>query len=324
MKEKTEIKNKKSVPGQIFLMMTGFTCNNDCVICSVKPKGAQYHPRGTKEIIADLIKGRKLHYERVEFTGGEPTIRRDLPLLVLTAGKLGYKEIAIGTNARTFNSFKFVQSLLEKGVNRVTTTLYGHDASSHDSVTGIRGSFEQTVRGIKNLITLGVTTSVNTVLFNLTAKNLSRTGEFLVSLGIRYWTLLDLIPDGYALETYNLRAVGPEELKSAFMSVEKIINKFKTVNILDFPFCLVPFGILSNKKCNVLAAKGRTEIIRQVGYSPKRFEQKGSVYYDIHKIRARKCPGCAYNGECGGIWIPYRDIYGDSFIKPFSGKLPKK
>jgi len=317
------MKNKKVLPGQVFLIMTGFICNNDCIMCSVKPKGLHYKPRETEEIIVDMERGRKLQYERIEFTGGEPTVRVDLLALIIKAKQLGYKEIALGTNARTLSSLDFLKSLKKGGINRITTTLYGYNSKTHEMVTRTSGSFQQTVQGIKNSLNLGITTTVNTVVFSLTAKNLKKTGEFLVSLGVKYWTLLDLIPDGYAFEQYDKFAVNPKQLRNTFKEIEPILNKFQVVNIFDFPFCLISPAILSKKNCNILAAKGRTEIINQVGYKPKRFEEKSNVYYDIHKIRSRKCKQCVYNNECGGVWIPYIDLYGESFIKPFPKKISK-
>ena len=315
---KENIKNNETLSGPVLLIMTGFMCNNNCVMCSVKPKGLHYKPRKTEEIIADLERGRELEYERVEFTGGEPTIRSDLLLLIAKAKKLGYKEIALGTNARTLNSLKFLKSLQKSGLRRVTTTLYGYNSKTHETVTRTPGSFQQTVQGIKNALGLDIPISVNTVVFSLTAKNLKKTGEFLVSLGVKYWTLLDLIPDGYAKNNYHILSVPPKNLRTTFKTIEPIINKFEVVNIFDFPFCLIPKHIFRYRNCNVLAAKGRTEIINQVGYKPKRFEEKNNIYYDIHKTRSRKCEQCVYNNECGGVWIPYLDLYGESFIKPSS------
>jgi len=314
-------KNKTSITGQVFLVMTGFACNNDCIMCSVKPKGLHYKPRNTEEIITDMKRGKQLQYNRVEFTGGEPTIRNDILLLVEKAKQFGYREIALGTNARTLSSLKFVKSLHKGGLNRVTTTLYGYDSKSHEAVTRVPGSFRQTIQGIKNTLRLGIVTTVNTVVFSLTAQDLQKTGQFLASLGIQYWTLLDLIPDGYALKNYKNLVLNPKELRIAFNSIESTVDDFQAVNIFDFPFCLIPSAILEKKNCSILAAKGRTEIINQVGYKPKRFEEKNDIYFDIHKVRNQKCKECAYNKECGGIWMPYIDLYGTSFIKPIYKRI---
>lgn len=302
---------------QVFLVMTGFLCNNNCIMCSVRPKSLNYKPRSTEEIIKDIKLGRKQGYQRIEFTGGEPTIRKDIILLIQEAKKMRYSEIAISTNARMFSSLKYLRLLIKSGLNRVTTTLYAPNPTDHELITRAPGSFIQTVSGIKNVVGQNITISVNTVIFSATVKKLRETGEFIAKMGVKYWTLLDLIPDGYALEQYNKFSVSPQQLKNAFRQIEPILNNFQAVNFLDFPFCLIPKNIFSHQNCNILAAKGRTEIINQVGYKPKRFEQKNSTYYDIHKKRSKKCYKCLYNNECGGIWVPYLKLYGETFINPF-------
>jgi len=293
-------------------------------MCSVKPKGLDYKPRDTREITADIAGGRRAGYERIEFTGGEPALRRDLLLLVVCAAKLGYKEIAVSTNARAFNSPEFLKSLADRGLNRITTTLYSSGAGTHDRITRVPGSFGQTVKGIKNSLAMGITTSVNTVLFSLTAGGLKKTASFISSLGAEYWTLLDLIPDGFASGEYARLALKPAELKEAFRSISPVLERFQSVNIFDFPFCLVPEELFRKRNCNILAAKGRTEIINQIGYRPDRFKRKDGLYCDIHKTRSEKCGICRYNSECGGLWTPYRNLYGDSFLKPFGARLAEK
>jgi len=310
------VKNTKVVSGQVFLIMTGFSCNNNCLMCSVRPKGFYYSPRTTEEIITDLEEGKQLGYERVEFTGGEPTIRKDILLLVSKAKKLGFREIALSTNARTLSSLKFINLLKKAGLNRVTVTLYSYNPSHHEAITRTPQSFGQTVKGIKNSLKLNITTSVNTVVFSLTAKDLKKTGEFLVSLGVKYWTLLDLIPDGYALDKYDVLALSPSALIKTFNSIEPILDKFQVINIFDFPFCLIPRKIFKHKNCNILAAQGRTNIINQVGYNPKRFFKKQNIYHDIHKTLLKQCKKCSFYQQCGGVWTPYIKLFGTKFVKP--------
>ena len=80
-------------PERVWLIMTGFSCNNNCVMCSTKPK-AKFNPdRSTKDILKDLRKGKNQGYKRVEFTGGEPTIRTDILRLIKKAKDLDYNKI---------------------------------------------------------------------------------------------------------------------------------------------------------------------------------------------------------------------------------------
>jgi MoaA/NifB/PqqE/SkfB family radical SAM enzyme len=293
-------------------------------MCSVRPKGVYYTPRNKEEILMDLGGGRKRKFERAEFTGGEPTIREDLLSLVNEAKKLGYKEIALSTNGRALSSLQYLKSLKRNGLNRVTITLYSSNPKVHDSITRVPGSLEQTVQGIKNALSLEITTTVNVVVFSKTVSGLKQTGDFLAFLGVKYWTFLDLIPDGYAFTNYKNLSVNPQKLRKIFSSLYTTFKKFEVVNFFDFSYCFFSNQLLSQANLNIVAAKGRSEIIHQVGYNPKRFEEHNNVYYDIHKTRSVQCLSCAYDKECGGIWNSYKDLYGDTILKPFKNKIMKE
>ncbi|MGB3988904.1 MAG: radical SAM protein, partial [Minisyncoccales bacterium] len=84
--------NKKTL-----IIMVGYTCNNNCIICSNRPDDKTANDRTTDDIVGDLIKGKKDGYNKVEFTGGEPTVRPDILKLAQYAKDIGYKEIAVSS-----------------------------------------------------------------------------------------------------------------------------------------------------------------------------------------------------------------------------------
>ena len=51
---------------QVFLTMLGFSCNNNCIMCTTKPKEKNYKDRTTQEILDDLQEGIKQGFRRVE------------------------------------------------------------------------------------------------------------------------------------------------------------------------------------------------------------------------------------------------------------------
>ena len=115
---------------QIFLPVTGVSCNSRCIMCSVNSytkysKRVNKIPDGsTDQIIKDLIRGRKEGYERTEFTGGEPTIRKDIILLIQKAKQLGYKDIGINTNGILLSDSKFCLDLITAGLTNITFSLH--------------------------------------------------------------------------------------------------------------------------------------------------------------------------------------------------------
>ena len=297
--------------------MTGFSCNSNCIMCSTRPKAEFHSDRKTQEIIEDLIKGIKEGYSKVEFTGGEPTIRPDILSLIKSAKDLGYKKIALGTNARMLSYESFCQKIIKNGVNKVTLTLNAHNKKLGDAICRTPGAFEQTVQGVKNILRhTEVDVSANTVASRLNHKYFQQIGEFIYNLGIRYWHLLDLIPDGCAKEFYKILAVKPSILSKDINNLSKVIEKFNLVMFFDFPLCFFSPGMLKNPKINFIIARSRMETIKQTGYKPERFEKSAdNLYEDIHKQRIEVCKNCKFNESCGGVWKETLDLYGKKEIE---------
>ena len=303
-------------PNKIWLIMTGFSCNNNCVMCSTKPKGRAYSDRTTEEIIKDLIEGREKNYRRVEFTGGEPTIRPDILDLIKTAKDLAYEEIALSTNARMFSYNSFCQNAIKKGLNRVTFTINGHNSRLGHAISRTEGSFEQTIQGVRNLLRYAkMDISANTVPVQVNYKHLPKIGKLIRDLGVKIWNILDLIPDGYAEDFYEILSVKMTDLSFSFNNLKDVIKDFRLVVFFDFPLCLFASELRKDSHTNFITAEGRMEIEKQTGYKPKRFEKSiGNFYKDIHKKRIKTCQGCKFSKSCGGVWKNYLTLYGEKEI----------
>lgn len=313
---------QKETSHLIWLIMTGFSCNCNCIMCSTRPKAKVYSDRTTREIIDDLKQGKKKGYIRVEFTGGEPTIRPDILYLIKTAKDLNYKEIALSTNARMLSYDSFCQKAIKNGLNRITFTLNAHNGQLGNAICRTPGAFEQTVQGIKNILEYPeVEIEANTVVFKLNYEHLQQVGEFIHKLGIRSWHLLDLIPDGYAKQLYKVLAVRMPDLSASFSNLNSVIQKFDSVTFFDFPLCIFLKEIRNNPKINFVNSQIRTEEFKQVGYNPNRFSKINDNYYeDIHKVRIPICKKCPFFSSCGGIWKNYLELYSKKDIYPLIQK----
>ncbi len=305
-------------PQRIFLVMVGYSCNNHCIICSNKPRVISFKDRSTEEIKRDIKRGKEGGYQRVEFTGGEPTIRPDFLDLLKYAKKLNFREIAVSTNGRLFSYGPFCEKVFSAGLNRVTLTIYGPNKQIHDSITRTPHSFDQTIRGAKNIIARKNTVvTANTVPSKINYPFLKETGLMILDLGIHEWSILDLIPDGYAKKFYKSLVIDLNKLSSTLNSLTEIIDNFLYIQFFDFPLCLFSEKTRNDPKTRFVTAKGRLEITKQIGYEPKRFQvDDNSSYQDCHKETMNICKNCLFSNECAGIWNEYNDLYGnDSIVK---------
>jgi len=310
------MKKPKIPSGQIFLVMLGFSCNNNCIMCTTKPKAELYKDRSTQEIVKDLVKGIKQGFKKVEFTGGEPTIRKDILKLIKYAREAGYKDVGLSTNGRMLSYNDFAKKIIEAGVRRINFSLHGHEAALHDAVTRTPKTFEQTLQGIKNIQKIPDTTIiVNVVVSQLNYQYLTEIGKLLLSLKIKSFNTLDIIPDGHAKDAYRTLVVKMNDLSTSLNNLESIINKFSLITFFDFPLCLFNANLRENSHTTFITAQGRITTAKQVGYKPRRLKkEKKDIYTDIHKERIKICNKCQFYKECGGVWKDYLDLYGEKEI----------
>jgi uncharacterized radical SAM superfamily Fe-S cluster-containing enzyme len=126
-----------SAPLRMDLALT-FRCQNDCVHCYAGG------PHETTELTTAQWKGvidklSDIGVFILTFTGGEPTLREDLPELLLYAQTKGMVTGLI-SNGRKLKDKTYVEVLEKSSLDFVQITLESHKPQVHDSITGETGS----------------------------------------------------------------------------------------------------------------------------------------------------------------------------------------
>jgi len=310
--------------GNVLLILTGFSCNNNCVFCSnVADRDIN---RSTEEIFRDIDKGRKNDYRILEFIGGEVTIRPDFFELISYAKKTGFDDIRLTSNGRLFSYPEFARKAVGTGLKVINISLYGHNKILHDAVTRAPGSFEQCVNGIKNLSGIkDIFLVINTVVSKINYKFLYEIGCFVKKLGVREWHILELLPDGRGAEHYNALAVNYGTLSPYIQKIGELAGReIPRIDIFDFPFCVFDREFLNNKRVVFFTPERRYEDIKQEGYEPERVEKINLggkiIYSDKYKIKPAFCRRCVHFYRCGGVAKPYFERYKDKEIKELAKK----
>lgn len=91
--------------------------------------------------------------DRVVINGGEPTLHARL-FDLLNASADTEAETVMYSNGVRFADFGYCKRIMATGLNRVTIPIHG-DENVHDCATGVSGSYDRTVAGIKNIIQCG-------------------------------------------------------------------------------------------------------------------------------------------------------------------------
>ena len=144
-------------------------CNFRCKYCMpAEIFGPQYPflPKGeilTFEEITRLAKIFSfLGTIKLRITGGEPLLRRDLPLLVKMLCGLGsYEDIALTTNG--FLLSKYAKELFDSGLKRVTVSLDSLKETTFKYMNGGFSSVQDVAKGIEAAISVGLYVKINVV-----------------------------------------------------------------------------------------------------------------------------------------------------------------
>lgn len=182
-------------------------CNLRCQHCGSFAGAARKDELTTAEALRICDELPELLVQEVDFTGGEPLLRRDWSVIVGRVVELGI-QVNLLTNGLAVE--KEVAAELERvGVSGVGVSLDGLQPT-HDRVRGA-GSFASVLRAIRVLQDAGVSLNVLTTVHPLNLAELPAIGELLESLGVSAWRLQTLMPMGRVL-SQGLRVLDREQL----------------------------------------------------------------------------------------------------------------
>jgi radical SAM protein with 4Fe4S-binding SPASM domain len=182
-----------SAPYRMDLALT-YRCNNDCSHCyNARPR--EYPELTTRDWTEILDRLWAEGVPHICFTGGEATLRDDLPELVAHAESLG-QITGLLTNGRRLADRGYVSRLVQAGLDHVQITLESHAAEIHDRMVRCRGAWRQTVEGVRNALESRLFVMTNTTLLADNAPTLDQTLVFLSELGVPTIGLNGLIRSG--------------------------------------------------------------------------------------------------------------------------------
>jgi radical SAM protein with 4Fe4S-binding SPASM domain len=305
---------RPSAPYRMDLAIT-YRCNNDCAHCyNARPR--DYPELTTNNWYQILDRLWAIGIPHVVFTGGEPTLREDLPELIAHAEQNG-QITGINTNGRRLSDREYLENLVKAGLDHVQITLESHDANIHDAMVNARGAWKQTVTGIRNALETPLYVMTNTTMLRTNSPTLHQTLEYLASIGVPTIGLNALIYSGRGLTVNS--GLAETELPSLLTLARETVSAHDQRLIWYTPTQYCNFDPMQLE----LGVKGCTAALYNMCIEPNGDVIPCQSYYqslgnllstrwgDIwnhdlsvqlreHKYIPEKCSNCSLLVECGG------------------------
>jgi len=187
---------RPSAPYRMDLAVT-YRCNNDCAHC-YNARERDFPELTTDQWFKILDQLWELGVPHIIFTGGESTLRNDLPELIAHAETNG-QITGLNTNARRLADEKYLRQLIDAGLDHVQITVESCDEQIHDQMVQAKGAFKQTIRGLKNALASPLYVMTNTTMLKTNVHKIPDTLDFFAELGVLTIGLNALIYSGHAL-----------------------------------------------------------------------------------------------------------------------------
>lgn len=150
-------------------------------------------------------------------SGGEPLFRSDIFQLARYATDKKLR-VALATNG-TLVTKEVARMIVDSGVKRVSISLDGADAVTHDSFRGIPGAFDAAVHGLRNLKALGMSVQINMTIARHNAHQLPEVLQLARNLGADALHTFLLVPVGCGVDIAEEQMVPTDEY-------ERMLNWF--------------------------------------------------------------------------------------------------
>ncbi len=282
----------------------GYACNNNCRFCTAEWKKC-HGDRNTDTIMDEVerIMSEDQVY-RMIYSGGEPTVRPDLPEILRHAKNVGVRDQNIQTNARRLSDRGYFESLCEAGLTSCFVSIHGPKAGIHDWLTRSPGAFGLTCAGLANLERVGMCFVTNTVICKQNYPHLSEVVSFLGQTfpSVRKIKLSYPRLQGGAADNLS-QVVSPLWEVAPFVraAIDTGIKMGICVETEFVPICLL------DRKYDMVDNFYRTRVnLSDLNYTDANYQRpSGDIFYAV-------CATCDVRNHCFGLDLLHHEVFGEN------------
>ena len=324
-------------------------CNLRCRHCRAEAGEAAAGELTTEEILAAARAIRAEANPLLILTGGEPLAREDFFTIAETCTAL-FTRVALATNGTLIDD-AIARRIQTTGIQRVSISLDGATAGTHDAFRGVVGSFDAALRGLLALQRAGLSAQINVTATRHNEHEIAQLLDYALELGVDAFHLFLLVPVGCGVaidEEERLSPLAGEEMlrqlaRKSRAYAERIQIKatcapqyFRVMREMTHDegvplpkmghgMSAVTRGCLAGSSVCFLSRSGD---VQPCGYLPLaagniRTQSLGTIWRDSELFAVLrdpqrligKCGGCDYRAVCGGCRARAYAVCGDAFAE---------
>lgn len=218
-----------------------YKCNNLCEYCynywRWDEKNQEEMSLEDFKTIVDKLAENDVWY--VNLTGGEPLVEKERTLEILKYGTGKGLVLTMNSNLVEADDRELVKRIKYSGCKGILGSITTYDEEEHNRITNNENSFQQTVKGMENIVDEDLGLSVDMAVYKRNWKDVYETGRFLADLGVERFCTSRFIPS-FANPKHLDLALSAEEMKSVVHQQIEAHEDFgiDVKAILPIPYCI--------------------------------------------------------------------------------------
>ncbi|MDE2103406.1 MAG: His-Xaa-Ser system radical SAM maturase HxsC [Patescibacteria group bacterium] len=255
-------------------------CDNFCLMCSQPPKDID--DSYLAEEVLRTIPLMSPETKEITLTGGEPTLLGESLIQIIQSLKrhLPATAVHILSNGRSFKQWEYAKAIADIGHNdlMIGIPLYSDVPWLHNHVVQAEHAFDDTIRGILNLKSVGVKVEIRIVVHRLTFARLPDLARF-IRRNLTFCdhvALMGLEITGFTKINLDKLWIDPVDYQSQLREAVELLARARIpVSIYNHQLCLLDPSLYPFSRKSISDWKNE--------YLPE-------------------CEGCMRKGECGGFF----------------------
>lgn len=261
----------------------------------------------SKEAVISRLESHKAKYlaarENINLTGGEPTIHpKFLALVKEVRNMFPDNKIVMATNGRMFSYPLFAKQCLAMNNLSIEVAIHGPNSKLHDAITRVKGSFEQTVEGVHNILKYRNSSQeleLRVIIIKPNQKYVSDTLNFIKKEfpSVDRVILVFMEMEGFAEKNFKAVGLRYSDFRPQLSQFKKWAEGLPELRLYHFPLCVLP---------------------------PEIWPYAWRTLRGSEVTFLKSCRSCLYKKYCLGIHKDYLKLVGGKEFKPIKEKFEIK